>query len=186
MRCHLQALMVGTCTCLVLAGCAASPRQRPLPTTPIAEGPDTIQAARKELQGRWTLVSLDVATEDGRLAEVESAGELVADDFGNLHVEFRMSDAGQKTLTALGIHTPNPVISTSGQVVIDTQNKKITYVSSNAEAQAFDPNLAALRANPFALQRPRYYVIDDTGILTLSTRYDSGKDAATSRWKKAS
>ena len=52
--------------------------------------------------------------------------------------------------------------------------------------RAFDPELAANRANPFALERPRYYALGADGILTLTTRHDNGRDAATSRWKRAS
>jgi hypothetical protein len=76
------------------------------------------------------------------------------------------------------------VISTTGQAVIDTQQRRITYVPPDAASRAFDANLAAARANPFALERPRYYSLGDDGILTLATRHDSGRDAAVSRWKK--
>ena len=48
------------------------------------------------------------------------------------------------------------------------------------------PEGSARRANPFALERVRYYVIGDDGTLLLSTRYDNGKDAVVSRWKRGS
>jgi hypothetical protein len=168
----------------LLAGCAASPRQRPVETEPIASGPQTVEAARKALEGRWTLVSLDVTADDGRKASVDATGVLTSDAFGNLNIEYRLSEAGQKALEGVGIRPPNPVISTTGQAVIDTQQRRITYVPPDAAARAFDADLAAARANPFALERPRYYSLGDDGILTLATRHDSGKDAAVSRWKK--
>jgi hypothetical protein len=168
----------------LLAGCAASPRQRPVKTEPIASGPQTVEAARKALEGRWTLVSLDVTADDGRKASVDATGVLTSDAFGNLNIEYRLSEAGQKALEGVGIRPPSPVISTTGQAVIDTQQRRITYVPPDAAARAFDANLAAARANPFALERPRYYSLGDDGTLTLATRHDSGKDAAVSRWKK--
>ena len=80
-----------------------------------------------------------------------------------------------------------PRISTSGRVVIDTQQNRITYLGDDFEERAlgFDPKLAAQRANPFALERVRYYMFGGDGTLTLSTRYDDGKDAAVSQWKRS-
>jgi hypothetical protein len=185
MKERLKALMVVGLAVFLVAGCATpSPRQRPVKTSPIASGPQTVEAARKALEGRWTLMSLDVSADDGRKASVDATGILNSDAFGNLSVEYRLSDAGRKTLEGLGIRPPNPVISESGQVAIDTQQRRITYLPSDAAARAFDADLAAARANPFSLERPRYYALGDDGILTLATRHDSGQDAAVSRWKK--
>jgi hypothetical protein len=147
-----------------------------------------MEAVRKALEGRWVLVSLNVTAEDGRTALVDATGVLVSEAFGGMNVEYRLSDAGLKTLEGLGIKTPNPVISTNGRVVIDAQQQRITYVGDDFEkrALAFDPELDARRKNPFALERTRYYTLGDDGTLTLATRYENGKDAAVGRWKKAS
>jgi len=167
-----------------MAGCAASPRQRPIPTTRIEGGTDSMQAARSELEGRWSLVGLEVASADGQRATVEASGLLTSDSFGNMSIEFKVAPEGLKALASVGIDSPNPVISNSGRVVIDTQQQLITFVPPDAARRAFDPELAARRNNPFALERSRHYALGDDGILTLTTRYDDGKDAATSRWKK--
>jgi hypothetical protein len=143
-----------------------------------------VEAARKQLEGRWTLTSLEVTSVDGRKASVDATGVLTSDAFGNLSIEYRLSSEGQKTLEGLGIKSPNPVISTSGQAAIDTQQQRITYIPPDAASRAFDPKLAAARASPFALETPRYYALGADGILTLTTRHENGKDAAVSRWKK--
>ena len=166
------------------AACAASERQRPVSTAPIASGAGTVEQARQTLQGQWTLVSLDVVGPDGRKASVEAAGTLTSDAFGNLNIEYRLTPGGLKSMSGVGITAPNPVISTTGQAAIDPQQRKITYVPPDAAARAFDPKLAAARANPFALERPRFYALSPEGVLTLTTRYDDGTDAATSRWRK--
>lgn len=182
------------CTLLLFAGlvcalpaCSSRPRQRPLPTTPIDQGPETMSAVRKQLEGRWVLVSVNVTAPDGRSSPIDATGVLTADAFGGLNIEYRMSEGGQKTLTSFGISSPNPVISTSGRVVIDTQQKQITYAGDDFEKRAlgFDPDLAARRANPFALERVRYYSFDADGTLTLTTRHDNGREASVSRWKKS-
>jgi hypothetical protein len=174
------------CALVLVSGCAPSARQRPIQTSPVATSGDTLEGARRALDGKWTLVSLNVTAPDGRKAAIEAAGTLVSDAFGNLSVEYRMSPAGQKTLEGVGINTPNPVVTTSGRVVIDVDKKQITYVSEKADAKPFDAELAARRNNPFALERPRYYAVDADGLLTLTTRYDDGTAAAVSRWKKSS
>ena len=53
---------------------------------------------------------------------------LTFDGFGNLEIEYRMSEAGRQTLESLGIRVPNPVLSTAGNVAIDPVKKQITYV----------------------------------------------------------
>jgi hypothetical protein len=182
-RCTL--LILG-CVAIAATACGSRPRQTPLPTTPVNEGPETMSAVRKQLEGRWALLSLNVTADDGRQQSIDASGLLASDAFGGLHIEYRLSEAGQKALAALGIKTPNPVISTSGRVVIDPQKKLITYLGEDVKTQGFDPDLAARRANPFALERPRFYEFGADGTLTLTSRYDNGKDAAVGRWKKAS
>jgi hypothetical protein len=184
MRLPTSGLILVAIPTLTLAACTPSPRQRPLQTSPIAEGTQTVEAARKMLEGRWSLLSLDVATQDGRKASVAASGMLTSDAFGNLSIEYTISPEGLKALAGLGIKSPNAVISTSGRVVINPQQQLITYVPPDAAQRAFDADLAARRANPFALEHPRYYSVSADGILTLSTRYEDGKDASIGRWKK--
>jgi hypothetical protein len=170
--------------CVALSACAAAPRQKPLPTTRITPGAETVETARRQLEGRWTLISLDVVAEDGRSANVQADGDLSLDEFGNLQIEYRLSDAGQAALEQLGIHYPNAKISTAGRAVIDAREHRITYMPPDAGSRPFDPELSAKRANPFTLERVRFYALDDSGLLTLTTRHDNGQDAAKSRWKR--
>ncbi|HEY7188073.1 MAG TPA: hypothetical protein VH436_16070 [Vicinamibacterales bacterium] len=173
---------------LLLGACAGAPRQRPLPTKAIDEGPTTTSGARKQLEGRWALVSYSVTTADGRKADVDADGQLTFDGFGVMQMEYRLTDAGQKTLTGLGVGLNTPIISTGGNVVIDPQKHLITYTGKdyNQKLLSYDPQLAKQRANPFALERTREYSFSPDGTLTLRTRYENGKDAAVSVWKRGS
>ena len=87
------------------------------------------------------------------------------DGFGNMNIEYRMSETGLKTLEGFGIKSPNPVISTTGSVAINPTAREIVYTGPDFEKRAlgFDPDLAAQRANPFALERKRYYEIGQDG-----------------------
>jgi hypothetical protein len=179
-------VVIAVLAIVIAAGCAAAPRARPLPTERVDEGPNSTTAARKQFEGRWALVSFRVSGADGSQTPVDATGELVLDNFGVLAVTYKVSEQGLKQLASVGVKSPNPVISTNGRVVIDTQQNRITYIGDDFEARAlgFDPKLAAARANPFALERIRYYKFEPDGTLTLSTRYDDGKDAAMSQWKR--
>jgi hypothetical protein len=167
-----------------ISACTGGAIKKPLSTSPIASGINTVESVRKELEGTWTLVSLVVQNATGGRATPEATGTLVSDAYGNLKIEYRLSDLGLKALDAIGVRPPTPVIVTDGRAVINPQDKSIQYVPPDASKRAFDPNLAAARANPFALERLRYYVLTTDGMLTLSTRHDNGQDAAVSRWKK--
>jgi hypothetical protein len=182
-----QFVALAVCAGLAAAagvGCKGGASQKPVRTNPIETGGESTQATRLRLQGTWTLVSLVVTNPDGKSATVQATGVLENDQYGNLKIEYQVSDAGLKTLSSLGLESPNPVISTTGHVEIDTTQKQIRYVSPDAAQRAFDPKLAAARANPFALERTRYYEFADDGTLRLTTKYDDGKEAAVSRWKK--
>jgi hypothetical protein len=168
-----------TLTAVAICCCVASCAKPPIDT-----GANSVVDARKSLEGTWNMLSLEVAALDGRQRMVEANGTLVLDAFGNLDINYRVADAGLQTLDSIGLKSPNPLITTSGKVVIDPTQRKVTYLAEDAAARAFDPDLAARRANPFALERPRYYSLDTNGVMTLTTRYDNGKDAATSRWRK--
>ena len=188
MQHHRFGIVLSLVAVVIAGGCAAAPRARPLPTERVEEGSNSTTAARKQFEGRWSLISFKVNGPDGRQTNVDATGDLSFDGFGVLQIQYKMSDAGLKTLASMGVKSPNPVISTTGRVVIDTQQHRITYLADDFEEKAlgFDPKLAAARANPFALERIRYYAFGNDGILTLSTRYDDGKDANVSQWKRVS
>lgn len=171
----------------LLAGCAASPRQRVVSAGAVDTGANSLTAARQQLEGQWVLEGMTFNTEDGKSAAVDATGRLTMDGFGNLSIEFTMTEAGLKSLADMGIKYPNPRMSTSGAAAINTQSREITYVGNRfTSSGGMDPETAKRRQNPFALERIRYYTIDAQGILTLATRYNDGKDAVTSKWKKAS
>jgi hypothetical protein len=179
----VRPILLALASTAVIAGCSASERQRPIQTSPIATGGNTLQAARKQFEGKWTLTSLEYGSPEGKRATIEgTVGALTADGFGNLAIEYRISDAGVKVLQGLGFQPPDRIISVKGQAVINVDGKSIVYVDENAKP--FDPKAAAGRANPFALERTRYYDFGPDGALTLVTRHDDGKDAVVSKWKK--
>jgi hypothetical protein len=172
---------------LFMTACAGAPRARPLPTAPVDEGPGSIAAVRKQFEGKWLLMSMTVSSKDGRKENIDATGELAFDDFGNLQVEYRITDSGMTALKTLGVAPAGQVIGTKGNVIIDPSTSRITYTGDDFEGQllGFSRELAAERANPFALERVRYYTFENAGELTLSSKYDDGHNASVTRWKKS-
>ena len=167
------------------AGTAASHRQR-VSAGPVATGTQTLESVRQRLQGTWVLQSLTVSPFDGQPLAIAAQGRMTLDGSGGLHVEYHISDDGLARLAGAGIALPTPKISTNGQALIDPQTSQIVYVDPAFASRPFEADLADVRRNPFALHHRRHYQFNADGTLTLSARYDTGKDAAVGRWKKSS
>ena len=99
------------------AGCAASSRQRPVDVGDVSTGEGSLAATRKQFEGNWKLVSLQINAEDGKKSDLDATGNLTSDAFGVLAIEYRLSEQGLKSMAAMGIKSPNPVISTTGRAV---------------------------------------------------------------------
>jgi hypothetical protein len=158
------------------AACAGGPRQRPVEGGPVDTGAGTVTAARKYLEGRWTLESFEVFPPGGPAITLIGSGTLSYDQFGNLRMEIRANEKSADVLRAAGVDIRDNVISTDGRTVVDMQNKTLTYV---LEGQGF----ATKGAGPLAPNRPRYWEVE-ANRLTLTTRDDAGKPLSVSRWTR--
>jgi hypothetical protein len=158
----------------VSAGCAAAPLERPIPTTRIDSGTGSLTAARKYLEGRWTLESFEVHPPGKAPLTLKGSGVLEYDDFGNLRMEIRADPAASDLLNDAGIEIRNGVVSTEGRTSIDLQNRTLTYILEGQPTSG---------GGPLAQNRPRHWeVTADT--LTLTTRDESGGPLAISRWRR--
>ena len=162
----------------VAIGCAAAPRQRPLPVGKIESGPGSLAETRKFLEGRWVLESFEVRPPGKSPILLNGSGELNYDDFGNLRMQIKADQASADLLRAAGIEMRDGVISADGRTAIDLQNKTLTYF---IEGQRSSNQTGG---GPLALNRPRHWEV--TGdVLTLTTRDDSGAPLSIGRWKRS-
>ena len=165
---------------LVLAGCEAKDRTRPLNTKPIETGAGSLQAARKALEGRWTLVSFEVYPAGEAIPLTGASGSMLYDDYGNLDMQVRLSDkAIADRLVKVGVPLKDGVIATTGRAVVDPNNHTIAYILDGASP------LVASNAGPLALERPRHWTYDG-GVLTITTKAADGKPLSVGKWRKAS
>lgn len=159
-----------------LTACGGGPRRRPVSAGPVDTGAGTLTAARKFLEGRWTLESFEVFPPGRQPIRVSGMGTLVYDEFSNLRMEIRTDEKTAESLTGAGLEIRNGVLSSEGRTAIDLQNRTLTYILQG------QPPLGA-PSGPLAANRPRHWeVMGD--VLTLTTKGDKGETLSVGKWKK--
>jgi hypothetical protein len=164
---HLRSLPA--CACVVgvllgLAACQGAPSQRPVKLGPVNEGPGSIVAARKFLEGRWTLESFDFYPAGKPPIALKGTGTLIYDDYGNLKIDIRADQASSDLLRAGGLDIPD-----GGDLVFREDPGRPAEQDADLRHRGPDP-----RRGPMATNRPRHWVVDGT-LLTLTTKDDAGK-----------
>jgi len=175
MRSVLARLTVALVLTSTLA-CMGGPRQRPVKGGDVDAGPESLTAARKFLEGRWTLESFEVFPPGKPAIALKGSGTLTYDQFGNLRVEIRADEKSADLLRAAGVDVRDGMISTDGRTVVDLQNRTLSYVLAGQQVGAPAPG-------PLAPSRLRHWEVKDD-LLFLSTRDDAGKPLSTGRWKR--
>jgi hypothetical protein len=169
----------GVCLWVLLAGlggCAAKPRERPREGGPVDTGAGTLTAARKFLEGRWSLESFQVFPAGKPPVAIKGQGTVVYDDFSNLSMDVRVDAAEVEALKAAGVAVVNNGFSTSGRAVVDMTKKTLTYVMSK------DGSISR-QTGPLDLNLPRHWEVE-ADKLTLTTKDAAGKPLFVSVWRR--
>lgn len=174
-RC-ISVVVSATIVALTLSACSSVPWEGPIKGGPTETGAGTLAAARKYLEGRWSLVSYEVYPPDGPAITLQGTGILTFDEFANLTIDIRADKASAAVLEKAGIQTTNGTLLTSGRTVVDMQARTLTYV---IEGQ---PPLGA-PSGPLALNRPRHWEVEGN-LLTLTIKGDDGRPVSIGRWEK--
>ncbi len=153
----------------LLAACAASPRTRPLHTSPVEDSADSTQSVRRQLEGRWTLLSFETYSAPGQAVKHEAVGELTYDAYGNLVI--------RGALTGVPAGEQAKALRYSGRAVVDVQNHRLVL-------QAMEGQGGEALPSSVAPDQVRYYEFDGD-VLKLTVKDGSGQPTATITWKKA-
>jgi hypothetical protein len=161
-----------------VGACGPKPLDRPLPLGPPKTGPGTIAEARKYLQGKWTLVSMEIYPAGQPPIKVKGTGTLIYDEFANMDVEIHVDPETVKQVEKIGIPVPNNVIKEKGQTLVDMSGRTLRYVREGEDV---------IRPLTHALDigRPRYWEAE-ANQLTLRTKDDKGAVLSVSVWRKES
>ena len=138
--------------CALLPACAASERQRVVSMGPVDTGAGSLEAARRQLAGTWTLTRLEVADASGTLTPVRAKAQLRYDEFGNLSIKGVLEEPlpGQQTIT------DSPALMYEGRAVIDAAKQELVFMGLNA---AVKPDPALLEK--VALENRRKFTVSD-------------------------
>ena len=161
---------------LVSAACAPAPRVRPVKGGDVDEGPESLTAARKFLEGRWTLESFEVFPPGKPPITLKGSGTLNYDEFGNLRIEIRADEKSADLLRAAGIETRDGTISTDGRTVVDLQNRTLSYVLPGQ-------TVGAPAHGHLSPSRLRHWEVKGD-LLFLSTWDENNKPLSTGRWRR--
>jgi hypothetical protein len=156
------------------SGCHAQPSQRPAKAGPVDTGAGSLTAARKYLEGQWSLESFEIYPPGKPAIQLKGSGTLVYDEFGNLKIDVRADQASTDVLRDAGIDLKDGVLASEGRTVVDMQNRTLTYVVPGQTG-----------SGPLSLSRPRHWVVQ-TNVLTLTTQDANGKPLSVARWRKSS
>jgi hypothetical protein len=153
----------------LLAGCQAAPRARPVKMGPVDTGIGSVESVRRQLQGTWELVRLDVYSSSGEKTTAQATGRLQYDDHGNMAIH--------GTITGSATLEPS-VLNLEGRVAIDPDQHILRITSVTAKSKddrRVDPKLDPAHV--------RYYAFEGE-LLTTTIKNASGATTATTTWKK--
>jgi hypothetical protein len=157
--------------------CASQPSQRPVKGGAVDTGPGTLAAARRYLEGTWSLESFDVYPVGAPPIALKGTGRLTYDGFGNMRVEVQTDPGTGGLLRKAGVDNVDGRISSDGRTIVDMQARTLAYV---VEGQ---PEGKTQVLGPLALRRLRHWEVDGN-LLTLTTKDDAGKPLSVSKWRK--
>jgi hypothetical protein len=160
-------------TATMVAGCAPAPRARAVKMGDVDTGANSVEAARRQLEGTWDLTSLETyASPGGPATKAHGASAVLTyDAYGNLQIMGKPGSSGSMPAAA-------GLLSYSGRAVIDPAKQELRLQGVKGETE---PN--ATLSKDVAVERVRRYNIEN-GILTISVLDASGQVSATTVWKK--
>jgi len=165
-------VLVPVAVLLVLPACSTKrARVRPVEGGPVASGPGTLEAVRKQLEGSWNLVSAEVVSATGQRTSIKASALLTYDAFGNLSLKGAYEDPSATAERAAALNF-------TGRAVIDTQKQELRLL----DLQQSEGEFAALPAE-MAARRVRSYAFKGD-VLTLTIRDSKGTVTAVNTWRR--
>jgi hypothetical protein len=153
-------LAVYTFITVLVAGCAAGPRQRPIPTQRIDTVEGSLQSVRRQFAGTWDLVTYETFDAPGQAVLVPATGQILCDEFGNIEFVGEID----RTAEAGIVETLNG----AGRLAIDVQMQRFMILDLEGNLNLGQNEFAAAPADRF-----RYYEFDgDELLLTIKDESD--------------
>lgn len=170
MRAISFSLLVAT----LIAGCQASPRQRPVELGPVNTGPGSLEAERKRFEGRWSLERFEVI-EKGQATPVKAQAVLTLDAYGNIDVKGEVQGPlpGQTPTARV-----EPLLQYSGRIEIDQRTQVFRLRAPEGD---IDPAIKA-RIDPNEIRKYEFIGADQLRISFVDA---NGQPTASTLFRKA-
>lgn len=152
-----------------VSGCTSAPRVRPVKMGDVDTGAQSVEAVRRQLQGTWELVSLDVFTPSGEKVPTQASGRLEYDQYGNIAIKGGITGNGS---------VDPAVLNLTGRVTVDPVTHTLTVggvTAASADDRRIDPKLDPGKV--------RFYAFEGD-LLKTTVKDAAGKTTATLTWKK--
>jgi hypothetical protein len=160
-----------TAVALVIAGCAAGPRGRPVKGADVDTGLGSVESTRRQLNGTWALVSFEMF-DGGRLRKLDATGTMTYDEFSNMRLVGQLKGESERA------NAKPAALNFSGRVAIDVVKHTLHPV-----VEQKGDELPEKVAEQVDMENTRTYEIKDNA-LTLTVLGADGKPTAISRWRK--
>jgi hypothetical protein len=152
-----------------MMACAAAPLQKPVTGGPVDTGAGSVEALRRQLQGRWELVALEsVPPRGGARVPIKATGTLTYDEFGNLTIDARTTDPDAPVAAR-----EKDLLAFKGRAVIDAARRELQLMDVTGNVDA-DEVLSTERRRRFEF---------GAGTLKLSSVDEHGEVTAISTWR---
>jgi len=152
------------------SACTAAPRVRPVKMGDVDTGAGSVEYARRQLQGSWTLTEFDAADASGRLHKIKAAATLQYDEFGNVKVTGKLLEP----LPGGSQADVDNQLNYEGQIFIDPDKHEFR-LQSPAIDRGVDPALQ----QRIGTQQTRKYDIQGSVLTITYVRADGAVVAKT-------
>jgi hypothetical protein len=139
----------------------------------VDKGAGSLDAVRKQLEGTWTLVSLETYPETGPAVLTKATGQLTYDQYGNMTLRGSAEGSG-------GASAPDAsrYLNLKGRAVIDPATQRLWVVEGRSDLSegTLPPSVSA--------DKVRYYEFSGD-VLRMSVKDTNGRVTAKVTWRKA-
>jgi hypothetical protein len=154
------------------SGCQATPRQRPIEMGPVDTGPGSLAYVRRQLEGSWDLVTLEVRNAAGQMTPAKAQALLTYDAYGNMRVRGKLNESLPDATAKLA----STAVDYSGQIVIDPRRSEFRMTGQKAE-QPLDKDvqsilrLSRVRRYEISADTLKIHVVDEGNAVVATTTF---------------
>jgi proline racemase len=165
----LLAASAAAAVAAMVTACAAEPLRRPMTGADVDTTAGSVEAVRRQLQGRWELVALEsVPARGGARVPIKATGTLTYDEFGNLTIDARTTDPAAPVAAR-----ESDLLAFKGRAVIDAVHRELKLMDVTGNV---DPD------EVLSTQHRRRFEFD-AGTLRLSSLDERGEVTTVATWR---